>query len=74
VREFAGHAGQPVTAAAISRDGHTVAIGSADGTVILTPVDLSGLEQQVCTALGGRTLSDQERAEYGVPQTAPACP
>jgi WD40 repeat protein/class 3 adenylate cyclase len=74
VREFPGHAGSQVTAAAISRDGRTVAIGSADGTVILTPVDLSAQEQQVCTALGGRTLSDQERAEYGVPQDGPACP
>jgi WD40 repeat protein/class 3 adenylate cyclase len=74
VRFFADDGGQPVTAAAITPDGQTVAIGSADGTIVQTPVSLTTLEQQVCRELGGRALSDQERAEYQIDDPGPACP
>ena len=48
LRYFPGHDSRIVTAVAISPDGKSVAIGSADGSVIVTPTALDELEAQVC--------------------------
>jgi WD40 repeat protein len=73
LRFFAGHAGQTVTGIAISPDGDTVALGSADGTVIVAPSSLEQLTESVC-ALLGRDLTADERNAYGIEGAEPTCP
>ena len=73
LRYFPGHDSRIVTAVAISPDGSSVAIGSADGSVILTSTSLDDLEAQVCEGLR-RDLTVEERAAYGIESTEPTCP
>ncbi len=72
VRVFPGHEGRAVTAIAFSPDGHTVAFGSSDGKVILSPVAQAELAALVCGRLR-RDLSPDERIAYGIEGTTPTC-
>ncbi|MEO8625257.1 MAG: adenylate/guanylate cyclase domain-containing protein [Candidatus Limnocylindrales bacterium] len=72
VRTFPGHDGRPVTSIAISPDGQSVAIGSSDGTVIITSTSLDVLAADVCARLS-RDLTAEERIAYGIEAT-PTCP
>jgi len=73
VRFFPGHDGRAVTSIAISMDGTAVALGSSDGTVIVTPLSGTAQQASVCGRLS-RDLSDVERAAYGIEATSPTCP
>ena len=57
VRFFPGHEGRAVTAIAISVDGQSVALGSADGAVIIAPTSIDDVATEVCSVVG-RTLTD----------------
>ncbi|MEO6350471.1 MAG: hypothetical protein ABIP53_07450, partial [Candidatus Limnocylindrales bacterium] len=73
VRLFAGHDQRAVTSIAISPDGHTVAVGSADGSVVVTSSSQEELATSVCARLT-RDLTDAERVAYGIEDTTPTCP
>jgi WD40 repeat protein len=73
LRYFPGHDSRTVTAIAISRDGSLVAIGSADGTVLVTPTALDQLEAEACDSLK-RDLTADERSAYGIASTDSMCP
>jgi WD40 repeat protein len=73
LRYFPGHDSRIVTAIAISPDGKFVAIGSADGSVVVTTTALDELVAQVCERLR-RDLSDEEKAAYGIQSTGVVCP
>ncbi|MEP7157998.1 MAG: adenylate/guanylate cyclase domain-containing protein [Chloroflexota bacterium] len=73
LRYFAGHDGVTITSIAISADGHEVALGSADGAVIVTPTSIDELAQNVCARLS-RDLTAEERTAYGIEATESPCP
>jgi WD40 repeat protein/class 3 adenylate cyclase/energy-coupling factor transporter ATP-binding protein EcfA2 len=73
VRSFAGHEGLSVTSIAISSDGGLVALGSTDGSVIVTPGSLDQLVEFVCMRLG-RDLTEEERLLYRIESNEPTCP
>jgi WD40 repeat protein len=73
LRYFAGHDGRTVTAIAISPDGKSVALGSADGSVVIVPTSLEDTVAAVCARLG-RELTEAERAPYGIEPSFSACP
>jgi WD40 repeat protein len=73
VRTFPGHDGRPVTSIAISPDGQSVALGSSDGTVIVTAVSQEVLVANVCARLT-RDLTMEERTAYGIEANTSSCP
>jgi WD40 repeat protein len=73
VRTFAGHDGRPVTSIAISPDGQSVALGSSDGTVIITAISQEVLVADSCARLT-RDLTAEERTAYGIKTATPTCP
>ncbi len=73
LRYFAGHDGRTVTAIAISPDGTSVALGSADGSVVVVSTSLEDTVAAICAHLS-RELTDAERAPYGIDPSFSACP
>ncbi|MBA2265043.1 MAG: hypothetical protein H0W17_01515, partial [Chloroflexi bacterium] len=72
VRYFPGHGISAVAGVAVSPDGETVAIGSYDGFVQVTPVDGEALTDSVCDRLL-RDFTDIERTIYGISDDRPTC-
>jgi hypothetical protein len=62
-----------VTSVAISPDGQAVAIGSADGSVIIAPTSLDSLAVEVCNGLE-RQLTQADRIAYGLNDQDQPCP
>jgi WD40 repeat protein len=56
-----------------SPDGRYVLTGSADGTARLWDADYHDTITSLCSRLL-RDFSDDERAQYGIPNDAPTCP
>jgi WD40 repeat protein/class 3 adenylate cyclase len=73
LRYFPGHEGLGVTSVAISPDGQAVAIGSADGSVIIAPTSLDSLAVEVCNGLE-RQLTQADRIAYGLNDQDQPCP
>ncbi len=73
LRTFPGHDGRPLTSIAIAPDGQSVALGSSDGTVIVSSVSLEALAADVCARLT-RDLTAEERIAYGIDASTPTCP
>jgi len=72
LRYFPGHEGLSVTSVAISPDGQAVAIGSADGSVIVAPTSIDTLATGVCDQLE-RQLTPQDRIAYGLDSQDQTC-
>jgi len=73
LRYFPGHEGLSVTSVAISPDGQSVAIGSADGSVIIAPTSLDSLTTEVCNSIE-RLLTPADRTAYGLTSEDQPCP
>ena len=73
LRYFPGHEGLGVTSVAISPNGDAVAIGSADGSVIVAPTSLDSLAVDVCDSLE-RQLTPADRTAYGLTDQDQPCP
>jgi WD40 repeat protein/transcriptional regulator with XRE-family HTH domain len=72
LRRLTGHNGV-VQTVAFSPDGKTVVTASGDGTARLWYVDRRDTINYLCSRLP-RDFSDQERAQYNIPDKNPTCP
>jgi WD40 repeat protein/serine/threonine protein kinase/DNA-binding XRE family transcriptional regulator len=72
LRRFVGHAG-PVEIAIFTPDGRMVLTGSGDRTARLWYTQIDDTVKMLCSRLL-RDLTPDERAQYGIADTAPTCP
>jgi WD40 repeat protein len=72
VRRYVGHA-DALSAVAFSRDGRYVLTGSTDKTARIWLTDAQDIIRLACSLLG-RDFTAEERAQYGIADTAPTCP
>jgi WD40 repeat protein len=72
LRILIGHT-KPVNNLAFSPDGQLLLTGSEDGTVRLWNISYQSLIAQACQRLS-RDLTDAERQQYDIDDTAPTCP
>jgi WD40 repeat protein len=72
VRRFVGHTAA-IRTLAISPDGQTVATASDDFTVRVWQTDYHAAVRYLCARVP-RDFTDQERAQYGIPDQDPTCP
>jgi WD40 repeat protein len=73
LRTFYGHT-RYVADAVFPPDGHWVLTASADGTVIVQPLEFQEVVNAVCAQLSHRQFSSDEFALYGLSDTVLACP
>jgi WD40 repeat protein len=73
LRIYPGHDGRALTSVAFSPDGQLVALGSADGSVIISSVSLDEVVADVCSVLT-RDLTHEERLAYDIQDQSPTCP
>lgn len=73
VRFFRSTGSEPIASVALSPDGKYAAFGDVTGGVSLSPLAIQDLQARVCSLLL-RDLTQDERDDYSIAGSAPACP
>ncbi|CAA9295450.1 MAG: High-affnity carbon uptake protein Hat/HatR [uncultured Chloroflexia bacterium] len=72
VHVFPSHANTPIGNAIFTPDGRSVVVGSLDGVVQLSPLDLEPLVESICARVL-RDFTEAERVSYSIPEDRPTC-